>query len=472
MKVLKRVRKLLILAISLQLTVLHAETKPLDSTVKKNTVQQIGELMIDNYVFPEVAKETAKTLTSQLEAGKFDDFNQPEALARALTDELQAITGDKHLRVRGLRSGGSHHSQEDAVSEHLSRREYSRQANMGVSEVRKLEGNVGYLELKSFSELSQAKPLLDSAMLLLSTSDAIIIDLRKNGGGDPATVQYLSSYFFDEKLLLNSLYWREGEITNEFWTLDSVDGQKMPSVPLYILTSSRTFSAAEEFSYNMQTRKRATLIGETTGGGANPGRGFRINDYFGMFIATGRAINPVTKTNWEGVGVAPEIEVKADEAFDRAVTHAAKAAEEMRQAHILKYKTDFLSFYQWLDSSVKDVNVSDFNTKKTQLFSKLTKFQNRLELNQMQLNSIGYEYLTHKQQPLVALLFMQFNVEKYPESANAYDSLGEVLLALDQPGKAKKVFEKGLTIIGENELQLQRTLTMNLEKAKQQLANQ
>ena len=113
------------------------------------------------------------------------------------------------------------------------------------------------------------------------------------------------SYFFDQKLLLNSLYWREGDRTQEFWTLADVGGMKMPDVPLFVMTSNRTFSGAEEFSYNMQTQKRATLVGQTTGGGANPGGTMRINDNLSVFIPTGKAINPITKTNWEGVGVVP-----------------------------------------------------------------------------------------------------------------------------------------------------------------------
>ncbi len=137
-------------------------------------------------------------------------------------------------------------------------------------------------------------------------------------------VQYLCSYFFDQKIHLNSIYSRLNNSTREFWTID-VNGEKRPAIPLFVLTSSRTFSGAEEFSYNMQTQKRATIIGETTGGGANPGGYFPVNNELSIFIPTGKAINPVTNTNWEGVGVKPDIAVPVNDALNKAI-ELAKAS--------------------------------------------------------------------------------------------------------------------------------------------------
>ena len=159
-------------------------------------------------------------------------------------------------------------------------------------------------------------------MNFLANADAIIFDMRQNGGGHPGLIQYICSYLFDAPTHLNSLYWRQGDRTEEFWTLDDVPGPKMPDVPVFVLTSSYTFSGAEEFSYNLQTRERATLVGETTGGGANPGGRMPVNQRFGIFIPTGRAINPITGTNWEGIGVVPDIAVDADEAYDTALAMA------------------------------------------------------------------------------------------------------------------------------------------------------
>ncbi|WP_223669866.1 S41 family peptidase [Kangiella shandongensis] len=453
-------------------TTTHAKAPTIDKNIKADTVKNIGQLMRDHYVFPEMGKKTAQALQARLEAGDFKDITDSHEFAKALTKAVREITKDKHLRVRPNPLGSQKHSREDAINHRLDRREHSRQANLGISQVRKLDGNVGYLDLRGFHSLTQAKSSLDSAMALLNSSDAIIIDLRKNGGGDPHTVQYLCSYFFDEHLLLNSLYYREGDVTTEFWTLDEVDGDKLPEVPLFILTSGRTFSAAEEFSYNMQTQERATLIGETTGGGANPGGGFKINELFGMFIATGRAINPITKTNWEGVGVVPQIKTDSDNAFGKAVELASEAAEQKRQAKRVAYLEGALAMYQHLDQMAQSVQYPFNNEQETKFFAAMDRFKSNLAMNEIQLNDLGYEYLLKNKQPTIGLLVMKFTARTYPDSANVYDSLGDAWLNMKQPELAKKSFAKGLQLVDEADEALKETLQQNLAKAEQMAQGQ
>jgi hypothetical protein len=159
-------------------------------------------------------------------------------------------------------------------------------------------------------------------MQFLAHSRAIIFDLRQNGGGNPDMIQLLSTYLFDEEQHLNDLRSRPVNFTHQYWTLSYVPGQHMPDVPVYVLTSSRTFSGAEEFANNLRELKRATIVGEPTGGGAHAGQGMIINDYFGMFLPTDEAINPVSKSNWEGTGVQPHIAVPADSALDVAYLDA------------------------------------------------------------------------------------------------------------------------------------------------------
>jgi retinol-binding protein 3 len=167
-------------------------------------------------------------------------------------------------------------------------------------------------------------------MNFLASTDALIIDVRRNGGGEAEMVQLICSYLLpgDKPIHLNSFYWREGDRTEEFWTLKDLPGKRYLGKEVYVLTSRGTFSAAEVFTYNLKNLKRATIVGETTGGGAHPGGDVLLGDHFAAFIATGRAINPITKTNWEGTGVKPDVEVDAERALDVAREMALKRLRE------------------------------------------------------------------------------------------------------------------------------------------------
>lgn len=152
----------------------------------------------------------------------------------------------------------------------------------------------------------------------MEDTDAVIFDLRKNGGGSAVMIQFISTHFFENKTHLNSFYNRKtGELT-EFWTFDEIDVNKRPNVPIYVLTSGFTFSAAEEFAYNLQNLNRATIVGESTGGGANPIHFFDLGNGFRASIPISKAVNPISKTNWEGEGVQPDVVIDSDKALDKA----------------------------------------------------------------------------------------------------------------------------------------------------------
>ncbi len=424
----------------LRLPTLYAQGGAISAQTKKEAIDQLETLLNAHYVFPEVAKATGAHLQKQWKAGIFDKANDAKTFAEILTREAQSVNKDKHNNIRPAplrEQTRSHDNPESLLEALLMDRQLLRESNGGIKTVQKLEGNIGYIELTGFLPLPVSKSAVESAMQMLSGSDAVIIDLRKNGGGDPATVQYLCSYFFNERLLLNSLYWREGDQTEEFWTLEQVKGDKLPDVPLFILTSNFTFSAAEEFSYNMQTRKRATLVGETTGGGANPGRGFPLPGGLMVFIPTGRAINPVTGTNWEGVGVIPEIHSNAPDALARATELAKNAAHAYRQ----KKEDNYKSFWKEFQSGLSE---SAGGKPYDKVLKTLQKSIDAGMLNEMLINRIGYDYLRRYNRIQEAELIFLCNTLLFPQSPNTYDSYGEALGASGNWDAAVKSYRKAV----------------------------
>jgi C-terminal processing protease CtpA/Prc len=211
--------------------------------------------------------------------------------------------------------------------------------NFGFDQLERLPGNIGYVRMSYFAEFdptatgdkaSGARRTAEAALRFLAGADAVIFDLRQNGGGSPAMIDLLLSGFFGDKpVLLNRFYEREHDATMDFTTLSNFTGPRRPDVPVYVLISGRTGSAAEEFAYDVQTQKRGLIVGETSWGGANPGDAFDAGDGFGIFVSTGAAINPITKTNWEGVGVKPDVAVAAADALERA--HALALEEVLKR---------------------------------------------------------------------------------------------------------------------------------------------
>lgn len=391
---------------------------------RRQFVERAAVLLAEQYVFPDVGEKTGNHLKARLAAGAFDSLTGPEDFCREVTTEMQSISHDKHMRARPLPPPPPGRGQEDPLLAGLLRQQELARSNYAFGKVEILPGNVGYLDFQGFADLAASRDTVSAAMAFLANADAIIIDLRRNGGGSPGTVQYLCSYFFDQRTHLNSLYYRRGNQTLEFWTLDRVAGRKMPDVPLFVLTSHYTFSGAEECAYNLQTRKRATLVGEVTGGGANPGGMVPVYKNMGIFIPNGRAINPVTGTNWEGVGVKPEIEVPADQSLDKALELARPAAEKQRE----KRKNELIARYgkgkAMLDQAVEEIERGNPAEGGKKLAEALGEACRQGWLSEPVINGLGYRYLGEKKYQL-ARLVMQYNVQAFPQSANACDSLAE-----------------------------------------------
>lgn len=307
------------------------EPSNLDNKNITSTVNSVAELIKSGYVFPEVAKQIATHIMKKGKRSKYDGLTNEE-LEKRLTEDIRSINADKHLRVifdpkkvAQLREMEiNKNTDSKSLDEMLNN---MRRNNYGFKQVKVLEGNVGYLDLHGFVDTKYAGKTAVAAMGFLANTDAIIIDLRNNGGGSPSMIQLISSYFFeDEPVHLNNFYWRHSDEITQTWTLPYVPGEKNAKKKLFILTGKKTFSAAEEFSYNLKHLKRATLVGQSTGGGAHPG-GVRVaTDDFLVWIPSGRAINPITGSNWEGVGVIPDVKVPESEAL--SVAHKLALAKK------------------------------------------------------------------------------------------------------------------------------------------------
>jgi len=302
----------------------------IDSATRARVIDGAIAMLYEFYVFPEVAKKMAIAVRGRAKRGEYDSITDGNEFAKLLASHFQDVSHDKHIFV----SFSPMRLPEDSPTpspEAMARyRESMREANCAFEKVEHLSGNIGYLKFNGFADPEDCGATAVAAMNFLANVDALIFDLRQSGGGDPKMIALLSSYLFATPTHLNDLWTRKGDETMQFWTLPYVPGKRLPTVPVYVLTSHRTFSGAEEFTNNLKVLKRATIVGEVTGGGAHPVVGHRIDDRFTIGVPFARAINPVTKTNWEGVGVEPDVKVPAEDALTTAQTLALKEIASRR----------------------------------------------------------------------------------------------------------------------------------------------
>jgi len=314
-----------------KVVVIRGPSQPINPEMQKEIIDSVCNALNEVYVFPEKARQMEKHLRDKFKNKAYQEIKDRVQFTMRLTDDLHEISKDGHLAVFELPPDDPELTDPDDMTLEQRQKLLEELAydNFGFVRLERLPGNIGYLRMDAFENTSMAGSTAIAAMNFLGHCDAIIFDLRHNGGGDPSMIQLISSYFFDEPVHLNSFYVRRTDSINQFWTQAQVIGPRMTDVDIYILTSSYTFSGAEEFTYNLKNLKRATVIGETTGGGAHP-TAFRSfpNLNITMSLPFGRAINPITGTNWEGTGVKPHIEVPQEQALDVAVIEALKKLSE------------------------------------------------------------------------------------------------------------------------------------------------
>jgi retinol-binding protein 3 len=312
-------KRLLFLSFLLLFSI-RVQAQQLDAAKRSEVVESAATRIEQSYVLAEHATAMAKAIREKLRRGAYDRITDAAALAETLANDLRAISKDKHLNVAFSPGGPPSVAQQENDA---------RRGNFGFVTAQVLDGNIGYIDIRQFLPPELAARTADAAMAFVADTDALIFDLRHHKGGRPEMVAYLTSYLFaSEPVLLNELYSREKNATVQFRT-HVVPGRRY-SGKVYLLTSSFTFSAAEEFAYNLKHLGRATLVGETTGGGAHPVGLYQLPHGFVGYFPNRRAVNPITKTNWEGIGVAPDVKAAADDALRVAL---ARIAEDRKPAN-------------------------------------------------------------------------------------------------------------------------------------------
>ncbi len=285
---------------------------------RREAIKRVAELLESNYVYPQRGRELARRLRREAENSWVLE-GEPQLFAEALTAKLRSWSDDGHFHI-DFRDGGAAATEESAFGEAEFEKYYGKDVNHGFEQVSRLAGNVGYLDLRVFAPPAMGADMAVAAMTLLAQPSALIIDLRHNGGGDGALGLLIAGYLLDGAQPMSGTYHRPSDTLTPSATPVWVPGRRFGAdKPVYLLISKRTFSAAEAFAYDLQALKRATVIGEPSGGGAHPFVYRRISEHYVLSLPEGRSINPVTGKDWGGVGVIPDVRVNADLALEEAL---------------------------------------------------------------------------------------------------------------------------------------------------------
>lgn len=286
---------------------------------RREIAEAFAKAIETKYILTDQAKNMAAAVRAQIRAGAYDNLEPAKAFASAVLKDARAVNDDKHLNFQVTPKSIPVESADKKRVVSPTKANQARRANFGLAKAERLDGNIGYLDIEFFPSPRLAAPAADAAMAFLAETDALIIDARRHRGGDPEMVAYLVSHFVAPGTLINTIYSRDKADP------DLYHAAKIPSKPyskpVYVLTSSKTFSGGEELAYDLQSLGRGKVYGEVTGGGAHPTAGFRIHERFMASIPSKRSVNPITKTNWEGVGVKPDVAVAASDAL--RVAHVA-----------------------------------------------------------------------------------------------------------------------------------------------------
>ena len=417
-----------------------------DEGYKISVLEKITQLLKSKYVLADRAEKYAAAFKEKYTDNYYDAINDAKEFAAQVSEDLIHITKDKHIHFRVIESSNIGERPESSLHHSIRYHLLGIDENKGFSKLEWMEGNIGYLDIRRFYYFPDIRDRVIAAIKFISNADAVIIDLRENGGGSG---DYLSSYFLKYPTQLTGWYSREDDYLTEFWTIKETGIQPLTDVPLFILTGPRTFSAAESFAYDMKVRNRAIIVGDSTKGGAHSVDLYKLDDRFEIYIPTVRAVNPLNGENWEGTGVIPDVLVPAETALDTAIVLAKQAGAEFARARDIQIKPAVVDMQIHMD----DAEQLFRENKITQAEAALdTVFQiaNQLNMiNEFFLDVLAYNFKAPEDDQILYAI-LQKKISYFPYSPGAYESLAYAYYKNNVRELAIANFEKVLELEPDN----------------------
>lgn len=422
----------------------------LDNEYKNKLLNSISDLIETKYVIPDIAKTSTDEFRKKVSGGYYDSIIDANIFTKQVTSDLVGIVGDKHIYFR-IVEPEIKDKQNSSLHHPIRYHKLGAKENYGFKKLEILDGNIGLLELSRFYKYSDIKDMATNAIRFLSNTDAIIIDIRENGGGSG---DYLSSYFLEYPTQLSSNYSREEDYLTEYWTIEDIGMEPMTEIPIFILTSDRTFSAAECFAYDMKVRGRAIIVGDSTKGGAHSVDLYNLFEQFEIYIPTMRAINPVTGSNWEGVGVIPDLTVNAESALDSAIVLATEAAQEFAKDKEENLKFAIQEMQSYLDK-VESLIIRKKSKEANEALDSLLQIaeQNNI-INEFFFHVWSYHYSSIDNEQMLYTILTKF-LEYFPNSIMPYEKFIYAYNKFGKKDQALKFIHKTLEIDPYNQYALQ-----------------
>jgi tetratricopeptide (TPR) repeat protein len=448
---------------------------PVNAARREAIVTRITELLEQKYLLPDVGKKCGEHISQRLASGAYDRITDQKAFAKQLTTDLRGVSHDQHINV--WTHAAERRAQQGVDLEVVRResQERSRAGNFGFKKIEVRDGNVGYVDLREFSEDRDGFPTAVAAMNFLANADAIIVDLRNNNGGAETMVEVLSSYFLRRPTHLSSIDNRLSGSVTQSWSVPYVPGPSLADVPLFILTAGSTFSAGEAFAYNMKSLQRATIVGETTRGGAHAVEFFTVTQTTSISIPFATNLNALTGGNWEGVGVQPHVKCDAGDALEVAYEKAKEAAEKRRTYRRSRFdgrRALATRLSREADEAIQQgraedalrilTNVVTANPGDQSAWVRLiamhhavgdiegieTALEYAMNIgagDRGDINELGYYYLRSGNAALAVAVFT-FNTKAFPNHYNVWDSLGEAHMEAGNREEAIRHYEQSLRL--------------------------